>query len=82
MSGEIEREADYNDHDHNDHTQNHVHTPNQNQKAKYASRDIPLSFWTGGGEIGGREKAEDRAELQRAADGVELLALAAAKIQG
>lgn len=81
-SGEIEREADYNDHDHNDHTQNHVHTPNQNQKAKYASRDIPLSFWTGAGEMGGREKAEDRGELQRAADGVELLALAAAKIQG
>lgn len=81
-SGEIEREADYNDHDHNDHTQNHVLTPNQDQKAKYASRDIPLSFWTGAGEMGGREKAEDRAELQRAADGVELLALAAAKIQG
>ncbi|OXG24483.1 hypothetical protein C366_00012 [Cryptococcus neoformans Tu401-1] len=81
-SGEIEREADYNDHDHNDHTQNHVHTPNQNQKAKYASRDIPLSFWTGAGEMGGREKAEDRGELQRTADGVELLALAAAKIQG
>lgn len=39
-------------------------------------------FGPGGGEIGGREKAEDRAELQRAADGVELLALAAAKIQG
>lgn len=32
--------------------------------------------------MGGREKAEDRGELQRTADGVELLALAAAKIQG
>lgn len=91
-SGEIEREADYNDHEHYDHTQNpvhtqnHVHTQNQNQKAKYVSRDIPFSLWTppgqGAGQMGGREKGEDRAEPQRAADGVELLALAAAKIQG
>lgn len=97
-SGEIEREADYNDHEHydhtqnpvhtqnHDHTQNHVHTQDQNQKAKYVSRDIPFSLWTppgqGAGQMGGREKGEDRDELQRAADGVELLALAAAKIQG
>ncbi|KAE8537637.1 hypothetical protein D1P53_005693 [Cryptococcus gattii VGV] len=71
-SHEIEHEADHNHH-------------GQNQKAEHGAKDISRSLspppQQGRRKMRGRKDAEDSNELQRAADGVGLLALAAAKIQ-
>lgn len=67
-SHEIEGDADHNHH-------------GQNQKAEHGDKDISSSLspppQQGAGKMRGRKDAEDSNELQRAADGVELLALAA-----
>lgn len=72
-SHEIEHDADHNHH-------------GQNQKPEHGAKDISRSLspppQQGRRKMRGRKDAEDSNELQRAANGVELLALAAAKIQG
>lgn len=72
-SHEIEHDVDHNHH-------------GQNQKPEHGAKDISRSLspppQQGRRKMRGRKDAEDSNELQRAADGVELLALAAAKIQG
>lgn len=67
-SHEIEHDADHNHH-------------GQNRKPEHGAKDISRSL-QGRRKMRGRKDAEDSNELQRAANGVELLALAAAKIQG
>lgn len=72
-SHKIEHDADHNYH-------------GQNQKPEHGTKDISRSLspppQQGRRKMRGRKDAEDSNELQRAADGVELLALAAANIQG